>query len=80
MTRHGGAHQVTRAEYAAFGRANETLSNDVHANDSQGKCLRVDRGSSWLYPSWLLRSATRERNPADFRDVIMGFRVARTLP
>ena len=43
-------------------------------------CLRVDRGSSWLYPSWLLRSATRERNPADFRDVIMGFRVARTLP
>ena len=50
------------------------------ANDSQGKCLRVDRGSSWLYPTWLLRSTTRERNPADFRDVIMGFRVARTLP
>lgn len=43
-------------------------------------CLRVDRGSSWMYPLWLLRSATRERNPADFRDVIMGFRVARTLP
>jgi formylglycine-generating enzyme required for sulfatase activity len=43
-------------------------------------CMRVDRGSCWLYPSWLLRSATRERNPADFRDVIMGFRVARTLP
>jgi formylglycine-generating enzyme required for sulfatase activity len=43
-------------------------------------CRRVDRGSSWLYPSWLLRSATRERNPADFRDVIMGFRVAKTLP
>jgi formylglycine-generating enzyme required for sulfatase activity len=43
-------------------------------------CMRVDRGSCWLYPSWLLRTATRERNPADFRDVIMGFRVARTLP
>jgi tetratricopeptide (TPR) repeat protein len=27
-----------------------------------------------------LRSATRERNPADYRDAIMGFRVARTLP
>ncbi len=27
-----------------------------------------------------LRSATRERNPADFRDVVMGFRVAKTLP
>ena len=28
----------------------------------------------------LLRPATRERNPADYRDDIMGFRVARTLP
>lgn len=62
------------------GRANETPSSDVHANDSQGRCLRVDRGSSYLYPAWLLRSATRERNPADFRDVIMGFRVAKTVP
>jgi len=43
-------------------------------------CMRVDRGGSWLYPSWLLRPATRETNPADFRDAIMGFRVARTLP
>ena len=42
--------------------------------------MRVDRGGSWLYPAWLLRSATRERNPADFPDRIMGFRVARTLP
>jgi formylglycine-generating enzyme required for sulfatase activity len=64
----------------ADGRANMAPSSDVHANDSRGKCLRVDRGSSRLYPAWLLRSATRERNPADFRDVIMGFRVARTQP
>ena len=42
--------------------------------------MRVDRGSSWLFPAWLLRSATRERNSADFRDVIMGFCVAKTLP
>jgi formylglycine-generating enzyme required for sulfatase activity len=62
------------------GRANETPSSDVHANDSQGKCLRVDRGGCWMFPAWLLRPATRERNPADFRAVIMGFRVARTLP
>jgi formylglycine-generating enzyme required for sulfatase activity/dienelactone hydrolase len=64
----------------ADGRANETPSSDVHANDSQGKCLRVDRGSSWMFPTWALRSATRERNPSDYRDTIMGFRVAMTLP
>src|SRR5438270_12058895 len=63
----------------ADGRANETSSSDVHANDSQGKCLRVDRGGSWMFPAWLLRPATRERNPADYRDAIMGFRLAKTL-
>jgi formylglycine-generating enzyme required for sulfatase activity/dienelactone hydrolase len=62
------------------GHANETPSSDVHANDSQGKCLRVDRGSSWMFPAWALRSATRERNPSDYRDTIMGFRMAMTLP
>lgn len=62
------------------GRADETPSIDPKANDSQGKCLRVDRGSSWMFPSWLLRAATRERNPADFRATIMGFRVAKTVP
>ena len=53
---------------------------DGSAAESPNGCMRVDRGSCWLYPSWLLRSATRERNPADFRDVVMGFRVAKTLP
>ena len=44
-------------------------------------CLRSDRGGSWFYPAWLLRSATRERNPGNgSRDVVMGFRVAKTLP
>jgi formylglycine-generating enzyme required for sulfatase activity len=43
-------------------------------------CMRVDRGGSWYYPSWLIRPATRERNPPEYRDVIMGFRVARLLP
>jgi formylglycine-generating enzyme required for sulfatase activity/dienelactone hydrolase len=62
------------------GRANETPSSDVHANDSQGKCLRVDRGSWFAFPTWALRSATRERNPSDYRDTVMGFRVAMTLP
>jgi formylglycine-generating enzyme required for sulfatase activity len=62
------------------GRANETPSSDTKAKDSQGRCLRVDRGSSWMFPTWLLRSATRERNPADYRNAIMGFRVARALP
>lgn len=53
---------------------------DGGAVETSGTCMRVDRGSSWLFPAWLLRSATRERNPPDFRDFIMGFRVAKTLP
>lgn len=53
---------------------------DGAAVEAGGTCMRVDRGSSWLFPAWLLRSATRERNPPDFRDFIMGFRVAKTLP
>jgi formylglycine-generating enzyme required for sulfatase activity len=63
----------------ADGGANETRSSDPKASDGRGKCLRVDRGSSWMFPAWLLRPATRERNPADNRNDIMGFRVARTL-
>jgi formylglycine-generating enzyme required for sulfatase activity len=68
------------ATIAADGRATETPSRDPKAKDGRGNCLRVDRGGSWMFPAWLLRSATRERNPADYRNVIMGFRVARTLP
>ena len=64
----------------ADGHATETPSSDVHARDSKGNCLRVDRGSSWMFPTWALRPATRERNPADYRDSIMGFRVAKTIP
>jgi formylglycine-generating enzyme required for sulfatase activity len=64
----------------ADGRANEAPSNDPKANDGHGDCLRVDRGGSWMFPAWLLRPATRERNPAEYSNDIMGFRVARTLP
>jgi len=64
----------------ADGRANEAPSSDAQAKDRQGNCLRIDRGGSWMFPAWLLRPATRERNPADYRNDIMGFRVARTLP
>ncbi len=53
---------------------------DGRANESGDTCLRVDRGGSWLYPAWLLRSAARDRNPADYPAVIMVFRVARTPP
>jgi formylglycine-generating enzyme required for sulfatase activity len=52
---------------------------DGSAAEVGNACMRVDRGGSWFYPAWLLRPATRERNPADYRDRIMGFRVARTL-
>jgi formylglycine-generating enzyme required for sulfatase activity len=64
----------------ADGRANEAPSSDPKAKDGQGNCLRVDRGGSWMFPVWLLRPATRQRDPADYRDAITGFRVARTLP
>lgn len=67
----------TYASAPADGRANETPSSDPKARDSEGNCLRVDRGGSWMFPAWLLRPATRERNPVDFRADIMGFRVAR---
>jgi formylglycine-generating enzyme required for sulfatase activity len=53
---------------------------DGSAAEGGSTCLRVDRGGSWLYPAWLLRPATRERNPAGYRDIIMGFRVAKTIP
>jgi formylglycine-generating enzyme required for sulfatase activity/dienelactone hydrolase len=43
-------------------------------------CRRSDRGGSWFYPAWLLRAATRERNPPDYKDGVLGFRVAKTLP
>jgi formylglycine-generating enzyme required for sulfatase activity len=33
-----------------------------------------------MFPMWALRAATRERNPSDYRDTIMGFRVAMALP
>ena len=64
----------------ADGRANEAPSSDPKAKDGHGDCLRVDRGGSWMFPAWLLRPATRERNPAGYSNDIMGFRVARTLP
>jgi formylglycine-generating enzyme required for sulfatase activity len=61
----------------------ETYANasaDGSAFQGKNDCMRVDRGGSWLYPAWLLRPATRERNPPGFRDAIMGFRVAKTVP
>lgn len=52
---------------------------DGSAVEAPDGCLRVDRGGSWFYPSWFLRPTTRERNPADYRDMMIGFRVARGL-
>ena len=54
--------------------------SDGGAAQPGDSCMRVDRGGSWFYPPWTLRSAVRERNPATYRDIMMGFRVARTLP
>jgi formylglycine-generating enzyme required for sulfatase activity/pimeloyl-ACP methyl ester carboxylesterase len=60
------------------GRAAERGVRDPRPGGTH-ECMRVDRGASWFFEPWALRSATRERNPADFRDAYMGFRVARTL-
>ncbi len=72
----GDVWQWTADCYAASYANAPTDGSPAGTGDA---CLRVDRGSCWLYPAWLLRSATRERNPADYRDIIMGFRVARAL-
>jgi formylglycine-generating enzyme required for sulfatase activity len=53
--------------------------NDGRAVEKRNCSLRSDRGGSWLYPVVLLRPAARERNPAGYRDAIMGFRVACSL-
>jgi formylglycine-generating enzyme required for sulfatase activity len=45
-----------------------------------GDCTqRVVRGGSWSSVPRFVRSATRHRNPADYRDNLTGFRLARTL-
>jgi formylglycine-generating enzyme required for sulfatase activity len=72
----GNVWQWTQDCYAESYTGSPT---DGRASEALQSCMRVDRGGSWLYPAWLLRSATRERNPADYRDAIMGFRLARTL-
>jgi Uncharacterized conserved protein len=54
--------------------------SDGSAAERDSSCLRVDRGGSSMHPEWLLRSAPRERNPADYRYMSLGFRVARSLP
>jgi formylglycine-generating enzyme required for sulfatase activity len=73
----GNVWQWTEDCYANSYAKAPTSGGAAHGNEA---CLRVDRGGCWMYPAWLLRSATRERNPATFRDGIMGFRVARALP
>ena len=82
----GNVWQWTEDCYAASysgapidGHANETGVTDPRSNGTH-RCMRVDRGGSWSFGPWALRSATRERNPDDFRDAYMGFRVARALP
>ena len=53
--------------------------NDGSAAEEGGGCPRVLRGGSWLFTPWGLRAAYRVRGTTGYRNVINGFRVARTL-
>jgi len=81
----GDVWQWTADCYAGSysGAPTDGSANEAGVIDPRPKgthvCMRVDRGGSWFFGPWALRSATRERNPIDFRDTYMGFRVARTL-
>lgn len=69
----GNVWQWTEDCYAA---SYEGAPTDGSAVERPAPCLRVDRGGSWGYGAWLLRPAARERNPEDYRDTMLGFRVA----
>ena len=59
----------------------EGAPGDGSVWSSEGTCrVRMMRGGSWLSLPRALRSANRVRNPAGFRDINVGFRVARDLP
>jgi formylglycine-generating enzyme required for sulfatase activity len=61
---------------------NMRVYGDRHREDPDSFKWNKQPGVIWhtLYPAERLRSAIRERNPKDYRDIIMGFRVAKTLP
>jgi formylglycine-generating enzyme required for sulfatase activity len=69
-----GKYEVIRAECPAFVRETGHLPGDECGKDSlkwNEQLLVVSRVASSI--------SHEKRNPADFRDVIMEFRVARTL-
>ena len=52
----------------------------AHPSGDDGDCeQRMMRGGSWLSLPRAIRPANRVRNPAGFRDIHTGFRVARSL-
>ena len=55
--------------------------SDGSARPADASCrMRMMRGGSWVSLPRALRSANRVRNPVGFRDINVGFRVARNLP
>ena len=82
-----GLHDVVGNVYEwvadCGGASYEGAPSDGSAHDASGgggNCQwRVMRGGSWLSLPRASRPANRVRNPAGFRDVHTGFRVARSL-
>ena len=59
-------------------RSGEAVSSQQGAG--QGGAVRVLRGGTWVNLSRIARLSLRNRNNPDFRNFVLGFRLARSIP
>jgi formylglycine-generating enzyme required for sulfatase activity len=78
---HGNAWEWCQDAYKPFrGGAGKAVDDIENIKDIENKYLRVLRGGSFDLHASLVRSARRSLNGPSLRDVLNGFRVARTFP